>query len=530
MSSEEKELEIDLLKLLIKHIKRWRVFVVFIILCLIAGGLYLYFKSPTYKISSSILIKEDKKGMQSSLLSQLQNIPFIGASAGNLNIENEVAIMTSKSAILKVINKLNLYAQYNGGYLTSNKVRKSVPVIVTMDLEDTKNITDDIYVYMFNRSDGKIDIDVKYKKEKKSGTISTLPYIFTTDYGIIRFQSNPDFDKEEAETEIKVTITNPISVNKRYKDNITVVPASKKTSIMELSVLDNDIEKAKAMLSSIISEYNTYTISEKNETASKRLAFLTQKLSDTERTLKEIDDKIELYKREGKITHLESDAKVLVNSNYEYQKVLAENELYINIVKGLKKQISENKYQALPTNVGLKEGLTSNEAIEEYNKLLMERELLIKSSKENHPNRELIEQSIEIARKNIESSLDITLNTLKTINKEYSKVDSKINSKINAAPKFERELYSLMRDKEIQTNIYLTLLRMKEDNAMTIEINEDNIQVIDKPELDGLGPISPKKSIVLLVSLLAAFILSIIYIHTPGFLANFREKLKQEEE
>lgn len=530
MSSEEKELEVDLLKLLVKYIKRWRVFVVSTIFCLIVGGIYLYLKSPTYKITSSILIKEDKKGMQSSLLSQLQNIPLIGAGAGNINIENELAIMTSKTSLLKVIDKLNLYVEYNGGYLTNNEISRSVPAIITMNLDYSKVLEEDVYIYMSSKSNGEIEVEIEYKEDKKSTSITSLPYVLATDYGIIKFDTNPKFMAEYYEKGIKAVISNPMIVYEKYHDNVTVSLASKKTSIMELSVLDTDVERAKAMLTTIISEYNHNTKEENNQTASKRLSFLIKKLSETEKNIEEIDDKIEFYKRKGKITHLESDAKILVSSNYEYQKEFAENKLYINVIEGLKKQISENEYQALPTNIGIKEGITSSEVIEEYNKLLIEREVLIKSSKENHPNRELIEQQIEIAKKNIESSLDITLNTLKTINKEYSKIDNQIDSKIKAAPKFERELYSLIRDKEIQTNIYLTLLRMKEDNAMSIEINEENIQVIDQPDLEGVGPISPKKSIVLLLSVVFAIVFSIIYIHFPSILSDFKERLRQEQD
>ena len=54
--------KIDLRAELNKYLRYWYWFVLGALLCLLAGWLYLRYTTPEYNISSTLLIKDDKKG------------------------------------------------------------------------------------------------------------------------------------------------------------------------------------------------------------------------------------------------------------------------------------------------------------------------------------------------------------------------------------------------------------------------------------------------------------------------------------
>lgn len=53
---------VDYKELLFRYIIHWPWFVASLLVCLIGAWGYLYFQTPVYQISASIMIKDDKKG------------------------------------------------------------------------------------------------------------------------------------------------------------------------------------------------------------------------------------------------------------------------------------------------------------------------------------------------------------------------------------------------------------------------------------------------------------------------------------
>ena len=59
--SELDEEKINYQELLFRYIIHWPWFVASILICLIGAWGYLYFQTPVYQVSASIMIKDDKK-------------------------------------------------------------------------------------------------------------------------------------------------------------------------------------------------------------------------------------------------------------------------------------------------------------------------------------------------------------------------------------------------------------------------------------------------------------------------------------
>ena len=100
-----------------------------IIISLIVGNIYLRYYTPVYKASAELLLHDSKKGGSSDdILSALKT------NNNNINIDNEIEILKSRTTMINIVNKLtlNIYYTIEGRFkqteLYSNKPFEFVKV------------------------------------------------------------------------------------------------------------------------------------------------------------------------------------------------------------------------------------------------------------------------------------------------------------------------------------------------------------------------------------------------------------------
>ena len=90
---------------------------------------------------------------------------------------------------------------------------------------------------------------------------------------------------------------------------------------------------------------------------------------------------------------------------------------------------------------------------------------------------------------------------------------ARINSKIYSAPKNSRALRDITRKQETTESLYLYLLQKREESQITLASSTAKSKVIDNAHLVQLNPISPKKPLIYLASIILGFLFpfSVIY-------------------
>jgi tyrosine-protein kinase Etk/Wzc len=89
--------------------RNYKFFVISLIITLILAFLVNHFMIPTYKISSSILIKEKSKPTSGSNVNEYLNSSLFGI---NQNFQNELWVLKSSPVIGQTISNLNLMITY----------------------------------------------------------------------------------------------------------------------------------------------------------------------------------------------------------------------------------------------------------------------------------------------------------------------------------------------------------------------------------------------------------------------------------
>lgn len=105
-SGKTAEKDTNIQEQLERYIIHWKWFVITMLFSLVLGFLYLRYSTPQYKASTTIVIKDDKKGGAVSELATFSDKGILGT--GKNNIDNEIEVLRSRTIVEKQFLTCNL--------------------------------------------------------------------------------------------------------------------------------------------------------------------------------------------------------------------------------------------------------------------------------------------------------------------------------------------------------------------------------------------------------------------------------------
>ena len=313
--NEEDKESVDFQEILFRYLSYWKWIAASVVVFLAGAYVYLKCSVPVYNISSTILLKDDKRGGGVDELSALQDW---GVVSSKNNIDNEIEILKSKNLLKSVVAELKLYASYSlDDRIPSVQLYKHSPVVVDMDSID--RLVYPVFMTLSMSKDGTVSVDGTCKDEKFSTVLSRFPAVLNTASGEVHVSLNekvaPIYDEK-----ISVTIVNPLWVARGYAGRLGVAPTSKTTSVINLTLSETNVNRGKDFLNKLVDVYNLETIKDKNRVALNTEKFLDDRLAKLDLELGTAERDLEQYKKKEKITDIQADAQLALQTNNEYQK------------------------------------------------------------------------------------------------------------------------------------------------------------------------------------------------------------------
>ena len=496
---------VDYKELLFRYIIHWPWFVASLLVCLIGAWGYLYFQTPVYQISASIMIKDDKKGGGGS--ADLESLGLGGMMTSTQSIDNEIEVLRSKTILKEVVNNLELYiTYYDEDEFPKKELYKASPIIVNLTAQEADNLPGVAMIDMKLTQEGGLDVNLKVGLNEYNKHFDKLPAVLPTDVGTFGFAlkdslSNGKIEGQNITRNISAIVSQPFGVAKGYQGALTIAPTSKATSVATVSLVNTNIQRGQDFINKLMEMYNRNTNNDKNEVAEKTREFINERIKIIDEELGNTEEKLETFKRNAGLTDISSDAQLAVSGNAEYEKKRVENGTQINLVRDLAKYINNplNEYEVLPSNIGLTDnGLTTQ--LERYNELVIERKRLLRTSTENNPMIINLDMSIRAMKANVKAAIDGTLQGLLIVKADLDREASRFSRRISDAPGQERQYVSIARQQEIKAGLYLMLLQKREENAITLAATANNAKIIDEPVAEG-GPVSPKPKMIYMFAL-----------------------------
>jgi len=481
-------------EMLFKYLPYWPLFLALFVVFGAGAWLYLHYTTPIYEASATILVKDEKKGVDDANL--MEQLDLFGSKK---LVENEIEVIRSRMLMHEVVENLSLYApvmeeapfKSKSAYLSSPIVIQALkPDSIQVD-EDKENKT------LFTYDDNKKEVVIGNNHYPLNTWVSE-------GQNVLRFARNPYYTAPKEKQTLFFSLLSAKVVTDGMMNAVKVTQATKLASVINLKIRDAVPRRGEDVLNGLIAAYNRAAINDKNALAYNTLKFINERLKLVTSELDSVESGIQKYKtREGIVDISAQGQSYLENVGLNDQK-LSEVNVQMAVMDQVEKSLSSSSPSAIsPATLGV-DNPTLAALLGKLYDLELQYEGLQKTTAENNPILVSLRNEIDKIKPSILLNVQLQRRNLEAGKANLSGTSNQYAAILNRLPQKERGLVQISRQQTIKNGIYSFLLQKREETALSYNSAVSDTRIVDDAEA-GVKPVSPKHMLVYLIALVGAF-------------------------
>lgn len=500
--------------------KNYVLFIISLVFTVGMAFLINHYSIPAYKISSSILIKENRTEQGGGNVNDFLNSSLLGK---NQNFQNELWVMKSSPVIEQTINNLDLQTTYyRKEGLWYHDAYQDVPfrIFILRNHPQPINIKFKLTFLM----QGYFQLEAEsskasfYNFEREQVTKTKDKWFFNTNgkFGelietddlafIIKPDStNEDFNRSAYSYGFEFRTV--ASMNNEIKSNIKYSVVDRTATVIEISLKSESLKKGIDIVNQLMNVYSQQNLEQKNHIASITIDYIDKQLSEISDSLSQTEDNLQSFRSSNQLLNITDQATGISAQYMTLQNQLAElvtRKRYYDYVSDYLIKNSNFSNLNVPASLGIQDPLL-NSLVSELITAQSQRSNLIENNQEKNPLVQKLGIQIENVKKTISENIAAASKTTSISIDEMNKRIKKTEADISRLPLTQRKLGKIERKYRLNDAIYNYLLEKRAEAKITKASNLPDDVIIEPAKKVGLNPVSPNKQLNILIALFLGF-------------------------
>ncbi|MCM1518485.1 MAG: polysaccharide biosynthesis tyrosine autokinase [Pseudoflavonifractor sp.] len=515
---------INLLELYNEYKSKWWWFVVSVVVCCGLAFLYSLRKNPVFQVNANVLISQEDQSGSSSMMKMFSMGDMFG---GYSSVDDEMMVMSSHSVLKQTVKDLQLNRSY---YVRENLLQGAMKYLdAPVEIFYEPSINDTLSVVLAFRvcvdEDENVDVRVQAKKKTIVNVEDKkFPVSVETPYGLFVFNKTKYLEKGESFREY-ISLMNYDLAAENIGHAVDITIPNKKANMISLGIKGTLIGQSKAILNTIVENYNKVGIAEKQKKGQKTAEFISGRLESLSKELNATEQEVEDYKKSNNLTDVRAEASYLMGKRGEFERQLVTAETEFEILNMTREFISNpaNRYALVPASGAIG---SAADAINTYNGLVLERMKLENNAKANNAALKALSDQLDAMRGNIVTTIERAVENSLVKLRELRQKSNESLSRLGDIPRQEREYVNIKRQQEVKAQLFVYLLQQREETAISIANSMPRGMIVDEA-FAIFEPVSMSRKRMLMM----AFVLGLLIPVGLLYLKNkFKDKFESRAE
>lgn len=503
----------DNLRILKPFFRGFPLVLIVVIVSVLSAKKYLNYVTPMYESTAKMKLADANEGVPNSNL--FKNFDVF-ASANK--IAGEIEVLKSNLLLQKALKGLNFETEiYRVGDVRSVELFDDSPIKVEGVFNSPKAYDKRYKLKVV--SEHYYELNTPGSAGKMIGTFNK-PLSF--EYGKLYVSLNTELLRNRADAKLidnyEFEILSEQKLIEKINKNLDIVSTDKDVPVIRINIKSNVPAKAAIFVNKLAETYILDYIENKYKAANTTVVFLDQQIKDAAEKLARSENDIENYRNTENITNIRQETETDLRKISELKIQKTNLKMSLDAIEDLNNYIAKGKddFLNLAPNFEAFNDLLSTEMMKNIKRLQAEKKDLLLVYTPNDERVQIIDakikdlssyliESINNTRKNLETKYDLLCRDIETAEEVFANV-----------PEKEKILTILNRDFDLLQSSYNFLNEKKIEAEIAQSAKIAFHKIITFAEVSKT-PVSPNRSIIIIVSALLGLFGSISLIYLVHF-------------